>query len=153
MGREIRRVPMDWEHPKDERGYFIPLYDKSYREAAERWMAEYDLWKKEEHPNQPSVYCKYFWEHESPPDPDTCREREWAEAEATGYQIYETVSEGTPKSPVFANLDDMVVWLVSKGYSPSAAVAFANNGWAPSMTVKMSNEGAIIKQDIEALDD
>ena len=27
MGREVRRVPADWQHPKDARGRFIPLFD------------------------------------------------------------------------------------------------------------------------------
>lgn len=37
MGREIRRVPMDWEHPKDERGYFIPLFDRDYESVGLEW--------------------------------------------------------------------------------------------------------------------
>lgn len=27
MGREVRRVPANWQHPKDDNGNFIPLLD------------------------------------------------------------------------------------------------------------------------------
>ena len=28
MGREVRKVPGDWQHPKDEKGHYIPLFDE-----------------------------------------------------------------------------------------------------------------------------
>lgn len=37
MGREIRRVPFDWEHPRDEQGEFIPQLAESYRDALAAW--------------------------------------------------------------------------------------------------------------------
>ena len=30
MGREIRRVPKNWEHPKDEEGYYLPMYEMDF---------------------------------------------------------------------------------------------------------------------------
>jgi hypothetical protein len=52
--------------------------------------------------------------------------------EATHFQIYETVSEGTPVSPVFADEPAMIAWLIAEGFSQDNAVAFVKTGWAPS---------------------
>jgi len=37
MGREVRRVPANWQHPKNERGHFIPLLASSHAEALAEW--------------------------------------------------------------------------------------------------------------------
>jgi len=63
-----------------------------------------------------------------------------------GYQVWETVSEGSPVSPVFENKDDLVFWLVGQGYSEEAARKFSDSGWVPSMIMK---EGEMY-QNIEA---
>lgn len=131
MGREIRKVPSDWVHPKTTRQQWTgkdfefvetndykPLYDKDYETAAQEWIAEFDQWRAGTHPNQRDYY---FWDYDSPPSQNTCRKRKWTTEEATCYQIYETVSEGTPVSPVFATLDDLVEWCVAQGYSRSHA--------------------------------
>lgn len=49
-----------------------------------------------------------------------------------GWQLWETVSEGSPISPVFVHREMFVEWLVTKGYSKKAAEAFTKEGWAPS---------------------
>ena len=38
MGREIRNVPEGWVHPKNEYGNYQPMFDKTYKEAAEEWI-------------------------------------------------------------------------------------------------------------------
>ena len=160
MGREIRRVPKDWEHPINEEcrhrswgGYtphdgegsndftrgkcFRSCYDKDYESAAQAWIASFFLWLQgKHHDQQPSksgyvTSAKYYWEWTNTPDEDTCRPA--FTSEPTGYQIYETVSEGTPVSPVFETLADMEAWLVGHGYSSKAASAFCKQGWVPSM--------------------
>ena len=152
MGREIRRVPMDWEHPKNERGHYQPMYDQTYKEASEKWvkdMLEHQALPDDEYPK---TEYPYYWDYDgNPPDAEYYRHREWTDEEAVGYQIYETVSEGTPTSPIFANLDDMVKWLIGEGYSESAAANFAKGGWAPSMVVDMGK--GTIKAGIESLSD
>jgi len=30
MGREVRRVPSDWDHPKDSKGHYIPLHEPEW---------------------------------------------------------------------------------------------------------------------------
>lgn len=59
----------------------------------------------------------------------------WAKTEppsGDGWQMWETVSEGSPVSPVFATAEALADWLVTEGYSPQAARAFVSDGWAPS---------------------
>ncbi len=136
MGREIRRVPSGWEHPRDEQGAYKPMLDQTFNDAIEEWMEEYRLWKEGKHPGQsehPDIVEKYtYWEYAGkPPDPDY--QRPAFDQEPTHYQIYQTVSEGTPTSPVFASLDDMKRWLIAEGFSEYAATSFVESGWAPSM--------------------
>ena len=161
MGREIRRVPKDWVHPSEEMhptemdnfydrhhkrgefGYgrkFHPLYDDDFENRAIEWLEGWELWKQGKHEDQvkyPSSlkgttfreYCEFQGRS---PNPEYYRERAWTEEEATCYQIYETVSEGTPVSPVFETLDQMVEWMIADGTSPGAARAFAKEWWVPS---------------------
>lgn len=114
MGREVRRVPADWEHPKRDNGHYRPMFDKSYRVASEEWIAGMMKWEAGDKPDSAGeIGCRYYWEwYGAPPDADegTYREREWTPEEATHYQLYETTSEGTPISPIFDNLDDLCMW-------------------------------------------
>ena len=64
-----------------------------------------------------------------------------------GWQVWETVSEGSPVSPVFATAKDCVDWLIGQGYSKEAADNFVNNDrWAPSIIVS----GGAVYKDIES---
>lgn len=60
-------------------------------------------------------------------------------------QIYETDSEGTPVSPVFASKDELAEWLVTEGgYSRQAADMFARDGWAPSFMRTPATGGRVL---------
>ncbi len=136
MSREIRRVPKDWQHPRNERGHYQPLYDKSYKGAAQEWLQNLMDWESDKDGERTRVTTEddiwYYWDWDGgPPDEDYYRP-EWHD-EPTHYQIYETVSKGTPTSPVFASLDEMFNWLIAEGYSGAAAGKFVKIGWAPSM--------------------
>jgi hypothetical protein len=56
-----------------------------------------------------------------------------------GWQLWETVSEGSPISPVFADADGLIDWLCSPAYSwggpmeRESAARFVRAGWAPSL--------------------
>lgn len=57
-----------------------------------------------------------------------------------GWQLWETTSEGSPTSPVFATADELAIWMSTHpsgfaGSTPSldAARAFVAQGWAPSL--------------------
>ena len=160
MGREIRRVPPDWEHPCYEQGdryagQYHPCYDQDYASAAAEWIDNLALWQKGEHPDQKDgrypAECRYYWEWAgAPPDEEYNRQRAWPAEEATAYQVYETVSAGTPVSPVFPTVDALSAWLLEQGHSVKAADAFIDGGLAPSMIV---GGGHGIRMNIDALDD
>ena len=140
MGREIRRVPEDWQHPKDESGHYLALYDSDYEsELADYqrrcWDFENDVDGQRTKAAKAGCYTLKDWDG-GPPDPEYHRQT-WDD-EPTHYQIYETVTEGTPTSPVFASLDEMFNWLIAEGYSGHAAGKFVKDGWAPSMIFEPS---------------
>ncbi|MHC4062287.1 MAG: hypothetical protein ACYSR6_11900 [Planctomycetota bacterium] len=152
MGRKIRMVPPNWEHPRytaenstyrSNIGSFMPMYDKDYETAAQEWIAQFALWQEGKHEDQPCDDCKYFWEYDSPPDPDVHRPA--FDKAPTWFQMYETVSEGTPCTPPFETKAELVDWLVEKGeshgtqyerrYTRAQAKAFVEQEWAPSFVV------------------
>lgn len=118
MGREVRRVPADWEHPKDSRGKFIPLYPGYLHEKHK----EANEWKV--------VATDYM--------PD------WPEEKMTHYQMYEDTSEGTPISPVMETPESLAQWLADNNASSFGGMtatyeqwlAVARGGWAPSAVVE-----------------
>jgi hypothetical protein len=172
MGREIRRVPLDWEHPKyiteelvvhdTGRGLvdfleafernemktverYKPLRDKTYEDALREYNENKALWQNEYenlitkalHENEeyegPMIYEEYAGD---PPDPDFYRPH-WNEAE--GYCVYETVTEGTPVSPIFENMDSLLSWLIAvDGWSVEGAKRFCEIQWAPSGVIDVS---------------
>lgn len=67
MGREVRRVPADWKHPRNGAGGYAAM-------RAEDMPA-------------------------------------WPDAARTHWQLYETTSAGTPKSPPMPTARDLARWL------------------------------------------
>jgi hypothetical protein len=70
-----------------------------------------------------------------------------------GWQLWETVSEGSPVSPVFATAAELAHWLasdkpdkLSRAQSYEAALKFVEAGWAPSMILT----DGILKTGVEA---
>lgn len=60
----------------------------------------------------------------------------WPEETMTHYQMYETVSEGTPLSPVFPTKEALGEWLrIREGYSQEAVDAFLEYESAPSFVM------------------
>jgi len=55
--------------------------------------------------------------------------------EGEGWQLWETVSEGSPVSPVFATMEDFAEYLIGEGYSEKAVEGFIGDGWCFSMMV------------------
>lgn len=65
-----------------------------------------------------------------------------------GYQLWETVSEGSPISPVFETVEMFRDYLINElGYSRSSVEKFLELEWSPSMAGTAGN----IKRDIESL--
>ena len=93
-------------------------------------------------------FCLWY---DAPPNPE-CHRPKWKDGEATWFQVYETVSEGTPVTPPFATKAELVEYLVANGdfwdqkrreeggsgmpcepWNREAAEQFVNDAWAPSM--------------------
>lgn len=65
-----------------------------------------------------------------------------------GWQVWETMSEGSPISPVFADPERLVDWLCGGGYPEDAARRFVfETGWAPTFVLS----GREVREDIEGL--
>lgn len=155
MGREIRRVPPNWQHPvyteddapSNRVGQPRPCHDTDYPTAAAKWKRDFAEWEARgpiRVMRDGSLWDCEFWEYDSPPDPETCRPA-FAE-EPTWWQVYETVSEGTPVSPAFETKEALIDYLAEHGDfwaqhrgdpPPSREVArrFVEGGWAPSAIV------------------
>lgn len=89
----------------------------NYPLHCEHCKGEGDLWPSEE---AKALYEN--WEKVEPPTGE-------------GWQMWETVSEGSPVSPVFADKELFVNWLIEQGYSEGAAEQFAEVGHAFSMMI------------------
>lgn len=154
MGREIRMVPPNWEHPRytkddaerpEDVGEYRSCFDEVYEETAEKWVVDCALWAEGKHPDQ-SEFCRFYWEYAGVPDEMTCRPA-FTEA-PTWFQVYQTVSEGSPTTPPFATREELIDYLVERGDfshqrypqdfpkpTREDATAFVNSGYAPSMVV------------------
>lgn len=205
MGREIRRVPSKWDHPRSLRPSwdrllgrptqemaYTPLVDHSLREVQEEWderkraweagedEARERRWTQEDYDRYADrtggadgivpgelIYDSYEdYNGARPPyyrDDDTgeltehdCYRPDWPESERTAFQVYETVSEGTPVSPVFQTQDDLTAWLVDPSrnderlphMSREAAERFIEHGSVPSLMIA----GGVIASNVEMLE-
>lgn len=162
MGREVRRVPANWEHPKhaddyypaSRAGKFIPMEEGGpYAERAAEWDEEFAKWqagfvrsyedgktwvpKEERHTGRYSEWCGIR------PSPDDFMP-DWPEEQRTHLMMYENTSEGTPISPAFETPEDLARWLTdneASAFGNSTAtyeqwLAVAKGGWAPSAVVQ-----------------
>ena len=144
MGREIRRVPQNWDHPKNEYGNYKPMYDEHFDDAFNKWLEDFDRIRRGEF-NQYEKDCYKnladWLEDYKPPQREYYRP--WKNIEATWYQLWETVSEGTPVSPPFETKEDFIKYLAENGdtwgesgWGREKAEKFVNgDGWAPSFVM------------------
>ena len=153
MGREIRRVLPNWEHPKGDNpwGYgYIPQYDKSYLDA----LKEYNDWRSTFDENDAEYY-------EDGPNPDRYmyKNKKPSKEELTHYQYYEDVSEGTPQSPVFETPHELATWLSEncggKSHIPIGTyeqfMDFIDVGWGVSMVMTHTSDGRTFVSEINGI--
>lgn len=107
MSREIRKVPANWEHPKNEYGKYQPMFNEFYGDVLNEWWEEHQQWEAGTHPDleeDPLLKQKYpffaMW-NGNPPDVEYYQTKKYSPEELTHIQLYEDTSEGTPLSPVF----------------------------------------------------
>ena len=128
MGRELRRIPRNWEHARNERGDYMPLKD-GLNLALREWEAEAVKWaegiipEKQKYPSM--SFEEWYGEKPNPQDymPD------WPEAERTQWQMYETSTEGTPISPPMESAEALAHWLADNGACCFASMTATYEEW------------------------
>lgn len=121
----LRHVPANWEHPKNNHGKYIPMFDIYYGDALEEWLQNNEMWNNGTHPDlieNPKLKEKYpfyaLWGSDAPVVKQY-QTRKYKQEELTHIQIYETTSEGTPLTPVFAKEDfDSLCEYAAKNLTP-----------------------------------
>lgn len=171
MGREVRRLPADWQHPKDAFGRLIPLYGGSFSKAAAEWDEEASQWERgftldyakwpSERAYKPKEgsaleYASFTdWSGERPVEADFMPD--WPEDQRTHLMMYEDTSEGTPLSPAFETPEELALWLADNGASSFGHdtatyeqwLPTCRGGWAPSMVM----EGGHIRSGVKFVAD
>lgn len=111
MGRELRRVPANWKHPKRRNGSHQPMFNEYYGNALAEWLKENEMWNNGTHPDlirEPKLKDQYpfyaMW-NVNPPNVKYYQTKKYSEEELTHIQLCQTTSKGTPISPVFPKED------------------------------------------------
>ncbi len=151
MGREVRKVPADWKHPKhwvpNARGQMVERYKAlypgyRYQSRVDEWDAECAKWGRGEFPEYADDDSKKMtyeqWAGQRPHRDDYMPT--WTPDQATHLMMYEDTSEGTPISPALATPEELARWLVANNASSfgsstasyEAWLSVARGGWAPS---------------------
>jgi hypothetical protein len=167
VGREIRRVPPNWQHPKDDRGQYLPMHDEHFADRFAKWLADFDRirrgeledWERECYASD-NPLAEWLLDEGSPLDPSVYRPYR-DEDDRSWWQVYETVSEGTPVTPAFATKAELVDYLVDHGdrwgegrkYPRARAEAFVEQGFASSMTMTVGSDGKpVFRRGIDSVD-
>ena len=93
------------------------MFDQRFEEAATAWLEVFDRIRSGnltdiERECYPNGVCEWACD-EAPPDPKYYRP--WRDEEATWFQLWETVSEGTPVSPPFETKEGLIDYLAENG--------------------------------------
>ena len=151
MGREVRMVPKDWKHPKDENGIYIPMHDESFIERHARWVSEFNDWQI--NPQSDCIFSEWG-------GPEPTKESyipDWPQEQRTHCMMYETCTEGTPISPAFETPEELARWLSDNNASAfgnqtasyDAWLRVAKGGYACSAVLSL--EAGIITSGVEGL--
>lgn len=151
MGREVRRVPKDWQHPIDENGNCRPLHGRSYAKTVAAWDEGAAQWargyrsdfnggwvpKDADH-----AYSFEEWDGKRPVPEDYMPD--WPESERTHLQMYETCTEGTPISPVMETAEELARWLADTGASAFGGMTASYEGWLATAQSEHGSVGIVI---------
>jgi len=134
MGHEVKRVPLDFDWPQEWIwiGYMGGICSESVEYATGgKGLDSEELCRR----------CRYFGKLAGLPFTRyDCPRTKIDPPTGDGWQLWETVSEGSPCSPVFATAEELAQHLADGGGHPlgepptyEQALAFVRKGWAPSM--------------------
>lgn len=157
MGREVRRVPADWQHPIDpETGRFKPLFEGgNYADRLKEWNDENAKWSVGIFPEYADAEDRKLsyseWAGDQPKSENYMPV--WPDHECTHIMMYEDTSEGTPISPAFKTPEELARWLAdnnASAFGSSTAtyeqwLKVARGRWAPSMVVV----GTVVQNGVE----
>jgi hypothetical protein len=159
MGRKIRKVPPNWDHPRKRFAWgidFVSMWDRSFDEANAEWATDRDRVARGEMDEfEASCYknvAEWLEDHPAPNSNDTVLWRPYSKEEATWFQLWQTVSEGSPVTPPFATIEELADYLATNGdfwdqsrrpgrsgWGKETADAFCKVGWAPTFVVTDGN--------------
>lgn len=94
------------------------MLDMSFEEGAHRWIRGFIEW---ENSDSTELYGCEYWEDKDPPYTKNFY-RPWKPEEATWFQYWETTSEGTPISPPFETMEELLAWIEQDGESEFSIV-------------------------------
>lgn len=156
MGREVRRVPADWQHPKDwapnlrtgqmEERYKALLPGEDYQRRVDEWDAECAKWKAGWRPDyctDPDSRAMFYEQYAGQRPHRDDYMPDWPAEQRTHFMMYEDTSEGTPISPAFATPEELARWLTDTGASAFGDMTadyehwlrIARGGWAPGLII------------------
>lgn len=167
MGREVRRVPAGWEHPKDGcypdgSARYVPLLGSSFSQRHREWVEEKEMWEKGlqlgyNYPERDfipksnaALKCASLEEWSGGEPKEEHYMPEFLPSETTHYQMYETCTEGTPISPVMSSPEKLTRWLAENGASAFGDMTTSyddwlhmiqGNGYAPSAVITVNEDG------------
>lgn len=116
VSREIRRTPVGWWPPTDANGTPQPQHDRSVEDA----LVDAGQLEATRVRDRAAYYRPA-----------------WTDAERTGYQLYESITEGTPLTPSFETTAQLINYLVTIGdgfgvLTRPQAEAIVREGWMPT---------------------
>lgn len=136
MSREIRRVPKTWQHPVE--WVDVPVWSGDVPSRPEmRYRPMFPHEKYAEHLADYHADRLTYPEDidEEPPDP-TRYAPDFSEVpeEEMGYCLYETTSEGTPKTPVFDTVEEVARWAADHHVTSFASRTATYEEWLTALT-------------------
>ena len=142
MGREVRMVPENWEHPKNENGHYEPLEGYSFKEKLSEWEEGKQKWEEGLRENwfpkegeskwkpKSDDEMKMSWEEWTGRKPiESDYMPDWDESEKTHLQMYENTTEGTPISPIMNTPEELAKWIADNNASYFAGEGATYEQW------------------------
>lgn len=155
MGREVRMVPANWSHPKDDKGNFMPLLGGGYSKRLTEWFEGKKKWDEgfvtdfSKYPDigwksRVDIHCESFEEWDGKRPQECYYMPEYPDGECTHYQMYETCTEGTPLSPPMSSPELLARYLASSGASAFGRMTATYEEWLSTIKAGSVPSGMII---------
>jgi hypothetical protein len=148
MSREIRRVPVGWQHPTEPNPYWREQQAARLRRGdPEPRLHASEVQFRSLHGRD---ILAYYEPGEDLPDEADLMPDFGPDQQELGWCLYQTVSEGTPITPVFSTADDLIEHLSAHGddwtqepWRRAAAEAIVRTGSSFGSFVHVPGEGLL----------